>query len=253
MATLVVVGLSAAGSSDTASFAGLATLGEPPSSPSPGTLGLSLSGDGDGDDPAPLGPATSSKPGGGSKSILDDDAAYAIASGPYGIPKRTMFSRLAMSRSCSGVGPPLGYVSSVFTSVCVSGAEIECRLISDGDVRPSVPLMFPFDRVRESRLNIEFEPECDGWCRIMRLRRWSGAGTDMMDGPEPSRVCPLLLRGSGEAAGGRGGGELVAVADGPRECRGLKIDANTERRRVEPDCSVDVRSWAAGVASAAGG
>ena len=76
----------------------------------------------------------------------------------------------------------------------------------------------------------------------MRLRRGSrsDACTDIIEGPEPSRVWPLLLLGSGEtAAGGAAGGGEVA----PRELRGLNSDANIDRRRfvLVPDCSVDVR------------
>ncbi len=109
-------------------------------------------------------PAISSNPGGGSKSILELDAAYAMASAPYGLPNRAKLSRLEMNRTWSAVGPFFGYVNSVLTSVCVSGWEIECKLINDGDVSASAPLMlrFPFERVRESRLNIEPEPECEG-------------------------------------------------------------------------------------------
>ncbi len=195
-------------------------------------LGVSTLGCGEDVVPAPL--ATSSNPGGGSNSALDADAAYAIASAPYGRPKRAKLSRLEISLSWSGVGPPFGYVNSVFMSVCDNGDEMECKLIIDGDVRPSAPLRFCPDRVRESRLNIEPEPDCDGWWRRMRLRRWS-PWTDTIDGPDPSRVCPLLLRGSGEAAGETCAGGAVET----REARGLKMDANMDRRR--PDCSVEVR------------
>ena len=84
----------------------------------------------------------------------------------------------------------MGYVSSVLTSVCASGAEIECRLIIDGDVRCSAPLppapppRFPFERVRESRLSMDADPpECEGWCRRMRLRR-----SEVKDGRESLRA-----------------------------------------------------------------
>lgn len=56
--------------------------------------------------PLPL--ATSSNPGGGSKSILELDAANAMASAPYGLPNRAKLSRLDMSRTWSGVGPFFG-------------------------------------------------------------------------------------------------------------------------------------------------
>ena len=112
------------------------------------------------DGPAPL--VTSSNPGGGSSSALDADAANAIASAPYGFPNRAKLSLLEMSFSWSGVGPPFGYVNSVLTSVCVNGDDIECKLIMDGDERPSTPLRFWPDRVRDNKLNMEPDPECEG-------------------------------------------------------------------------------------------
>ena len=130
-----------------------------------------------------------------------------------------------MRRSWSGVGPFLGYVNSVLTSVCVSGDEIECRLIIDGDESASAA-RFPFERVRESRESIEPDPpECDGWCRMTRLRR-----SDASDGREETWLRAVLVRGigSGDAAAGSEG----AVAEGPRECRGLKMDAKTDLRRA---------------------
>ena len=138
-----------------------------------------------------------------------------------------------MSRSWSGVGPPFGYANSVLTSVCVSGDEIECSEIIDGDERwcsapppPAAPLRFPFERERESRESIEPDPpECDGWCRMTRLRR-----SDASDGREETWLRAVLVRGigSGDAAAGSEG----AVAEGPRECRGLKMDAKTDLRRA---------------------
>ena len=112
--------------------------------------------------------------------------------------------------------------------MCVSGDEIECRLIMDGDESASAA-RFPFERVRESRLNIEPEPECEGrWFRT-RLRR----GSDETEGCEPSRVWPVLLRGSGDEAWGAGAVDAGA-AEPRRELRGLNIDAKTDRRRVVP-------------------
>jgi hypothetical protein len=81
---------------------------------------------------APL-PASDSKSGGGSNSCLDVDAAYAIASAPYGIPNLAKFSLDEISFSCSGVGPAFGYVNSVRTAVWVSGADIEFREIVEDE------------------------------------------------------------------------------------------------------------------------
>lgn len=73
--------------------------------------------------------------GGGSSSSRDVAAACAIASAPYGTPKRPRLSRDEMKRICSGVGPSLGYRNSVRTSVWGRGAEMEFREMTDGDVR----------------------------------------------------------------------------------------------------------------------
>jgi len=51
---------------------------------------------------------TESKSGGGSRSWRDDEAANAIASGPYGTPNRANDSRDEITLSCSAVGPVLG-------------------------------------------------------------------------------------------------------------------------------------------------
>jgi len=74
------------------------------------------------------------KSGGGSKSCRDVDAAYAIASAPYGIPKRANASREEISLSCSGVGPAFGYVNSVRVRVWVSGADMELSEMEEGEV-----------------------------------------------------------------------------------------------------------------------
>ena len=168
--------------------------------------------------------------------ILELDAANAIASAPYGRPNRAKLSRLEISRTWSGVGPFFGYVNSVLTSVWVSGFDMECKLIIDGDVSASAPLMLrlPFERVRESRLNMDPDPECEGWWRKMRLLR--GSRSDDTDGRGSSCEWPVLLLGSGdEGWGTRGiGGEEVVVGSPSRELRGLNIDAKTDRRRTEP-------------------
>ena len=121
--------------------------------------------------------------------------------------------------------------------MCDSGWEIECKLIIDDDVSASAPpmLRLPFERVRDSRLNIEPEPECEGWWRKMRLLR--GSRSDDIDGREPSREWPVLLLGSGDAGwgtGGIGGADAGGAGAPRRELRGLNIDAKTDRRRTEP-------------------
>ena len=128
----------------------------------------------------------------------------------------------------SAVGPFLGYVNSVFTNVCVRGEEMDCKLIIDGDVRASAPDSFWFDLVRESRLNIDPEPDCEAWWRMTRLRRASRSEAGM-DTFESSRVCPVLLAGSGEVAVRGGTGDVTS-----REGRGLKMEANIDRRRFAP-------------------
>lgn len=79
----------------------------------------------------------SSNSGGGTpgNSTLLVLAAYAIASSPYGTPNLWNASLLEINLTCSGVGPVLGYVNSVRTRVCESGAEIELREIIEGEVR----------------------------------------------------------------------------------------------------------------------
>lgn len=64
-------------------------------------------------------PVISSKSGGGTlgSSTLDELAANATACSPYGTPNRWNASRDEISLTCSGVGPVLGYVNSVRTSV----------------------------------------------------------------------------------------------------------------------------------------
>jgi hypothetical protein len=52
------------------------------------------------------------------------DLAAAIASSPYGIPNLPRLSRELRNRICSGVGPALGYESSVRTSVVGIGDEM---------------------------------------------------------------------------------------------------------------------------------
>lgn len=83
------------------------------------------------------------------------DDAYAIASAPYGIPKRTNWSREDMNLSWSGVGPAFGYVNSVRTTVCVSGADIAFTEMVDCESKSGVPR----ERVRR---RLKSEPDPDG-------------------------------------------------------------------------------------------
>lgn len=170
------------------------------------------------------GPATSAKSGGG-KSTLEADAAYAMASGPYGTPKRAKDSRDEMSRSCSGVGPDFGYVNSVRTSVCVSGDEMEFSEITEGEFR-FAPRLF-VERVRDTvrnaddeKLNTDPDPEWDGRCALPRPS--FNVLTDAIDGPESSLACRLRSRD------GRVGAEDVVG----RTVRGLKMFWNIDRRRL---------------------
>lgn len=106
--------------------------------------------------------ATSSNSGGGceGRSIRDVLAANAIASWPYGRPNRAKDSREAMSLICSGVGPDLGYVNSVRTSVCVRGDEMELTERVEGEFKWGESSRR--DRERDMALNIEPEPDWDG-------------------------------------------------------------------------------------------
>ena len=72
--------------------------------PSASPVGDDPEGPADDDDP----PVTSSKPGGGARSTFDCDAAYAIASAPYGTPNLAKVSLDEINLSCSGVGPDFG-------------------------------------------------------------------------------------------------------------------------------------------------
>jgi hypothetical protein len=91
-----------------------------------------LSLDPDADD-LPTALSVDSNSGGGFKSCVL--AANAMASSPYGLPNLENASLLEISLSCSGVGPVLGYVNSVRTTVCVRGADMEARDIDEGEVR----------------------------------------------------------------------------------------------------------------------
>jgi hypothetical protein len=120
-----------------------------------------------------------SKSGGGS-SCRDVEAANAIASAPYGMPKRANDSRDEMIASCSGVGPDFGYVNSVRTSVCGSGAEIACSESEDVEVspaggergRPSVRKAEEVMCMNDAVVDVEVDGRCE-----TRL-------------DEPSRPCP---------------------------------------------------------------
>jgi hypothetical protein len=52
--------------------------------------------------------AASKSGGGGSRSCREAEAANAMASAPYGTPKRTSASGDDINLNCSGVGPVLG-------------------------------------------------------------------------------------------------------------------------------------------------
>lgn len=65
--------------------------------------------------------AAVSKSGGGCIRSSRDEDAKAIASAPYGTPKRAKASLEEMTFSCSAVRPVFGYVNSVRVTVCVKG------------------------------------------------------------------------------------------------------------------------------------